>query len=130
MSAELGFVVFLFLTVLLLGAVALTGYLALRRVHLALVASAIASLVVTIYYAKQLADVYDLDSAGWITPVHLTLAKIATAAYLGPLITGVMTIRDAARLPLHRATAFVVLGLTLISAGTGAWMIFAAERIG
>lgn len=130
MSPVVGFPAFLVLTVALLGGVVATGLRRRMRLHLTLVASALASLGVTIFYAEQLGELYDLAAAGRITPVHLTLAKLTTVAYLLPLATGAMTLRDRRRRSLHFKSAMLVLGLTLLTTATGLWMILAAERIG
>lgn len=129
MSPATGFVVFLVVTVLLLAGVTATGLLARRRAHLTLVACAVTSLGVTIYFAERLGTLYDLEAAGWITPFHLTLAKVTTVAYLLPIVTGLRLLKDPTRRPLHRRVAFLVLGLTLLTAGTGTWMILAAEPL-
>jgi len=129
MSPEWGFVGFLALTLLLLGAVVATGLAARRRPHLTFVVLAVASLGVTIFFAERMGDHYDLDSAGWITPFHLWLAKATTLAYLLPLITGILTWRDARWKPRHRGVAFLILGLTVATAVTGTWMLLASERL-
>jgi hypothetical protein len=128
-SPDLGFPVFLGVTVLLLVAVVLTGLRGRVRPHLTLVALAVASLGTTIWFAEQLGDLYDLASAGAITPIHLTIAKITTLGYLGPVITGVMTLRDRRHRRLHRVLALSVLGLTAVTAVTGSLMLMAAERL-
>ncbi len=129
MTAERGFVLFLLLTILLLAVVVVTGYRELRRAHLTSVALALFSLAAAIWYAERMGEHYDLDSAGRITPVHLFVAKATTFAYLLPLATGILTIRDARWRPWHRRAAFLVLGLTLLTAVTGTWMVLAAERL-
>lgn len=129
LNALTGFLVFLALTLALLGVVVVTGLKARRRVHLPAVALAVASLGVTIYYAERLGDGYDLEAAGWIYPVHLTIAKITTAAYLLPVITGIGTLRRPTRRPLHRKVAFLVLGLTVLTAVTGTAMVYLAEPL-
>jgi heme A synthase len=128
-TATVGFVLFLLVTLALLGGVVATGLAAKRRLHLPLVVLAVASLGVTIFYAEQLGREYDLEAAGWITPVHLTLAKITTLAYLLPIATGIATIRDGKRRPMHRKVAFAVLALTVLTAATGTWMILASEPL-
>ena len=129
MTAERGFVAFLALTLLLLAAVVWTGLRARRRLHLSFVASTLAALGVTIYLAVKMGEHYDLESAGLITPVHLWLAKLTTLAYLAPLATGALTIRDTTWRTRHRLCAFVVLTMTVATAVTGTWMLLAAERL-
>jgi hypothetical protein len=129
MSAELGFVGFLLVTLALLGAVVWSGLKARRRVHIPCVAATLAALGITIYYAEKMGHHYDLASAGRITPVHLALAKLTTLAYLVPLTTGALTLRNAAWRPRHRLFALLVLALTVATAATGTWMVLAAERL-
>lgn len=129
MSPELVFALLLLLTVALLGATAWTGKRARRRAHLALVALTLAALGASIAAAKQLGDVYDLASAGRITPVHLALAKVTTACYLLPLATGIATLRAPRVRAWHARAAWLVLGLTLLTTVTGAWMLLASTRL-
>ena len=129
MTPPVGFVTFLLVTVALLGAVVVTGRAARRRAHLTLVAITVVSLGTTIWFAEKLGELYDLEAAGWITPVHLTLAKLTTLLYLAPVITGVMTLRNAVHRPKHRAMAWTVITMTLLTAATGTWMILASEPL-
>ena len=129
MTPGIGFISFLAVTLSLLGGVVWTGYAEGRRLHITLVVSAVASLGVTIYFAEKLGDLYDLEGAGWIYPVHLTIAKLCTAAYLLPVVTGLLTIRKASNLRLHRVAAFTVLAFTVLTAITGTWMLLASERL-
>ncbi len=129
MSPDLAFFSCLGTTLLVLGLVVVTGLRAKRGVHLVLVATAVVLLVATIYFAEQLGDDYDLESAGWITPFHLTLAKITTACYLLPVVTGIRTLRDPGRRRAHRWAAFTVLALSVATFATGLWMLLASERL-
>lgn len=126
MTPLVGFVVFLLATVGLLLGVVITGLRARLPWHLSLVGLTLVSLGVTIVYAKALGHEYDLASAGRITPIHLTLAKVATAAYLAPALTGVSTLRDRKHRRLHFKAAMLALGLTVASTITGLWMLLAA----
>lgn len=128
-SPGVGFVAFLLLTVLLLAGVVVTGFAAKRRVHLTLVAATIVSLGATIFFAEALGRLYDLKAAGTIYPVHLTLAKITTLAYLLPILSGWRTILKPTFRPWHRRAAFLILALTLTTFVTGTWMLLAAERL-
>lgn len=129
MSPERGFVVFLGLTLVLLGVVVATGLAARRRIHLVAVGLAVIALGTTIYFAEKMGELYDLAAAGAITPVHLAIAKLTTLAYLAPVVTGILTIRDARWRARHRRCAFGVLALTLATAVTGTWMVLAAPRL-
>ena len=124
-----GFVLFLIITLAFLGGVVFTGYRARRKLHLTLVGFAVASLGITIYFAERLGELYDLEASGLIYPVHLFFAKTTTLAYLLPVISGICTIRNPVRKNLHRRIAFLVLGLTVITAVTGTWMVLASEPL-
>lgn len=123
------FPVFLVLTVLLLVVVVATGVKGRIKPHLTFVVITVASLLTTIYYAEQLGTLYDLASAGRITPIHLALAKLATVAYLGPAISGWMTLRNRRHKTMHFRLAMVTLGLTVAAAVTGSWMILVATPL-
>ena len=129
MSATAGFVSFFALTLAFLAQVVVTGYRAKRRWHNAFVACAVASLGVTIAFALELGELYDLEAAGAITPIHLTLAKVATACYVLPIVTGLRTIFVPSGKRLHKKVAFLVLALTVAAAITGTWMMCLAPRI-
>lgn len=129
MSPGAGFLAFFLLTLAFLGAVVVTGLRARRRLHLVFVALTVAALGVTVYFAYGLGRIYDLERAGWITPVHMTLARVNTLALLAPVATGIATWRNPARRPLHRRAAFLVIALTVVTAATGAWMLWLAPRI-
>ena len=129
MNVPLVFLVTLSLTGILLFAVVITGQRAQRKLHIPLVALTLASLTVTIVFAKKLGELYDIHSAGWITPLHLGIAKATAVAFLLPLITGIGTLRKPTWRPWHRRMAFLVIGLTLASIGTGAWMILVSPAL-
>jgi heme A synthase len=121
-----GFLTFLALTVVWLGFVVWTGFTKRFPLHILFVLLALASLAGAIRFALSLGELYDLEAAGWITPFHLTLAKVTTALYLLPIATGIATWRDRRRRTWHRPAAFLVLGLTLLSTLTGAAMLLAS----
>jgi len=129
LSPAAGFVLFLLLTLVFIALAVLTGLRALRRAHVPAVAATCASLAVTIFFAERLGELYDLGAAGVVAPIHLTLAKVTTLAYLLPLATGVATILDARRRKLHRRMALCVIALTVLTAATGLTMILLAERL-
>ncbi len=124
MSVLQTFTLFFVLTLAGLCAAVATGFKARRRWHIASVVSVVAMLGATIYYALELGKIYDLESAGVITPIHLTLAKITTAAYLLPIVAGLRTIYRPASRALHRRLAYFALTLTVITAITGTMMIW------
>ena len=130
MSPTGGFLSCLALTLVLLALVVATGLRAMRRLHIPLVACAIASLGATIRFALEVGKLYDLASAGAITPIHLAIAKITTAAYLLPVASGLRTIFWPGTRPLHRKLAMLVLGMTVLTAITGTIMLLSSKRIG
>lgn len=129
MDPTIGFVASLAATLALLAGVVLTGVRARVRAHLFLVACSVTTLGVTIVFAKSLGEHYDLAAAGTITPVHLALAKLATAAYLLPIASGIATLRDRRHRRLHLRLALLTLALTVLTAITGTWMLLAAEKL-
>ena len=129
MSASSGFTLFLLVTVALLGGVLVTGFRAKRRLHIPLVVLTLAALGATIYYAEQLGDAYDLESAGLITPIHLTLAKITTLGYVLPVWTGWRTLRDPRNRRRHRTVALTIVALTVLTLGTGLAMLLASDPV-
>ena len=130
MSPLAGFILFFVLTLALLGLVVATGLRAQRRRHISFVALSVGALGVTILFALQLGELYDLPAAGIITPIHLTLAKVTTACFLFPIATGIRTIFVPSTRTLHRKLAFLVLGMTVLSALTGTLMMILAPRAG
>lgn len=123
MSPLAAFALSFALTLVLLGAVVATGKRRIIKVHIACVALTLGSLAWTIYQALELGKVYDLDSAGIITDIHLNLAKLTTLAYLLPLVTGVRTYFVPTTRSLHKKCAYIVLVLTVVTAVTGVTMI-------
>ena len=129
MNASVGFIVFLVITLACLTGAVVTGRAARRKLHLRIVTLTVISLVVTIYYAEQLGKLYDLESAGWIYPFHLLIAKVASASYLIVIASGYATIKNAAKRKTHAAIAYSVIGLTVLTAITGVWMLLAATPL-
>ena len=128
MSSGAAFVLFFSLTLCLLALVVATGLAARRRWHIPLVVLALAALGATIRAAVLVGKHYDLPSAGIITPVHLWLAKVTTVLYVLPLATGIRTLFAPGTRKLHRKVAFLVLGMTVLTAITGTAMLGMAVR--
>jgi len=129
MTITIGFLLSLALTLVALGVTVVSGFKARRKVHLPAVATSVVLLLVTIYYAEQLGTLYDLETAGVIKPIHLFFAKLTAPAYLLPIVSGFRTLKRPSNRSLHRKLAFLILALTVISAATGAAMVFMAERL-
>lgn len=129
MTPTIGFLASLGLTLVFLGCAVVTGYKAKRKWHLSSVASAVLMLVATIYYALELGELYDLESAGVITPIHLNMAKVNTAAYLLPVVTGLRTLKNPKGRKLHGRVAWAVLILTVFTAATGGLMLLWATPL-
>ena len=129
MSPVYGFLGALLVTVGLLTGAAVTGRARKIRAHVGFVSGAVLGLAVAIYFAIQTGKLYDLEKAGVITPIHLTLARVTTASYLWPLLTGPFAARGKINPKLHRAGAWLALLLTLAATVTGVMMLAGAERL-
>jgi hypothetical protein len=128
-GAEIGFLASLLTTVALLIAAAIAGRRKRIAGHVAFVASAVASLGVAIYFALETGELYDLESAGIITPIHLNLARITTGFYLLPLATGPLAHTNRIDRRIHRALAWTAIALTVAATVTGVAMIANATRL-
>lgn len=124
-----GFLLGLVLTVVCLVAVIGTGVTAKRAKHLPSVVVFFATLAFTIYKAERMGQSLDVEAAGLITPVHLTMAKITVFSYVLPITTGILTWRNPTWRPKHRLCAWILIVMTLATVATGAWMAFAAEPL-
>jgi len=129
MGPVAGFIAALLVTVGFLVGAALTGRFRRIRAHVLMVVGSLASLSVAIYYALSVGEVYDLEAAGVITPIHLGLARLTTAAYLWPLITGPLAARGKVPRRVHHIGAYVALGLTVAATVTGVMMLMGAEPL-
>lgn len=127
MSPILGFGVSFAVTLVLLGAVIATGKTRRIRPHIACVVATLGALAWTIHEAYGVGAVYDLASAGVITPIHLTLAKITTVAFLAPLVSGVSALLRPATRQVHAKIAWTVIALTIVCAVTGVVMMMLAS---
>lgn len=130
MSATAGFLVSLGATLACLCVAVLTGRAARRRLHVLSVAGAVACLATTIWYALAVGEIYDLATAGTITPVHLWLARVTTACYLLPVATGIATVWKPVRRRVHGRLAYFVLAMTVVTAVTGTIMLLLAAPAG
>ena len=101
-----------------------------RALHLVFVGLTAASLAWTIKEAYELGALYDLASAGWITPVHLAIAKVATGFLVFPIVAGVMAWRDGRKRRMHAFLAWCAMVLIVLAAITGSIMILLAEPKG
>ena len=133
MDPDRGFPLFLCATVVLLIGAIVTGLRAKRSMapHLSFVAGAVVSLWLAIYFAVLLGDFYDLEPAEPITSIHMLIAKIATLSFIGPLVTGALTLRKRTprRKRAHLVCALIAVVLTVAATVTGAWMLYLAERL-
>lgn len=129
MTPTIGFIGSLVLTLVCLGFAVVTGYKAKRKMHLSAVGGAVLMLVATIYFAIELGKLYDLHYDSMITRVHLNVARINTAAYLLPVVTGLRTLKNPAGRKLHGRVAWSVLLLTVFTAVTGCMMLYRADLL-
>jgi hypothetical protein len=123
LSAVSGFSLCLAATLVFLGCAVTTGLKARRRLHITSVACAVTMLALSIYFALKLGQLYDIQAAGVITPIHLMLARVTTASYLLPIATGLRTIFVPRTRTLHRKVALLVLSMTVLTAITGTIML-------
>lgn len=129
MGPEIGFLTALLVTVAFLGGAAVTGRRRQIKAHVGFVGLSVASLAVAIVFAIRLGEYYDLEAAGRITPIHLTLARVTTLVYLWPLVTGPLAARGKIAPRIHRAGAWTALLLTVAATVTGVLMLMGAERL-
>jgi hypothetical protein len=129
MTAGVGFLLFLGITLFCLTGAVITGRAARRKIHLRIVTLTVINLAVTIYWAEQLGKLYDLEAAGWIYPFHLLVAKVTAASYLVVIASGFATLKNTARRKTHSSIAYSVISLTVLTAITGTWMILAATPL-
>lgn len=121
-----GFLAALAVTVVLLVTVVVSGVRARRNVHVPAVVLFFGALALTIWMAVRMGRTLDLESAGRITPVHLTMARVNLYLYVLPVTTGFLALRDRRWYPRHRVFAWSLVVLTLLTVATGAWMALAA----
>jgi hypothetical protein len=128
-SPAAGFALSFALTLALLAAAVAAGLRRRRRRHVALVGLTVAALAWTIYEALRLGAAYDLRAAGAMTPVHLTLAKVATGFLVLPAAAGLRLLATGRGRLLHRRLAFAALALIVAAAVTGTLMMLGAEPL-
>ena len=129
MSAIAGFLTFLILTLAGLGGVFWTGLHRQRRRHIPLVFVTLVFLGLAILYAERLGQTLALDKDGWIWRVHMIFAYTTPVAYLAPILSGFATLRDPGWRGLHGKLAWTVLVLTVLTAVTGAWLVWASPAL-
>ena len=129
LSPGTGLAVSLLVTVVLLGVVVLTGLRAMRRVHVPMVAVTVVALGITIWYAKEVGKIYDLEPGGWVTTTHLWMAKVTTGAFVLPIASGWRTLKHPETRPLHRKLVVLVLTLVVVTTVLGIGMMALAEPL-
>ena len=129
MSPLVGFFTALGLTVVFLLSAAWTGHRHKRVAHVILVGLSVLGLGSAIVYALKLGELYDLEAAGWITPVHLNLARVTTAAFLIPITLGFLAWRKARWRAAHARAGWIVILATVTAVVTGAIMLYRAEPL-
>lgn len=127
MSPVTGFVLSFAFTIALLAAAVVAGFARKRTQHVVLVILAMVSLAWTINRALRLGRVYDLESAGPITPVHLTLAKATALFLILPVLAGMRLLRTGQGRVLHRELALAALALVVLATISGIVMMALAK---
>ncbi len=135
MSPVAAFTVWFFITVTLLLTAAYFGRTAARaperrKIHVIFVLLTAGALAWTIKVAYDVGALYDLASAGWITPVHLAIAKVATGFLVFPIVAGILAWRDGKQRRAHAFLAWCAMVLIVLAAVTGTIMIFLAQPKG
>ncbi|HTF87109.1 MAG TPA: hypothetical protein VK843_01785 [Planctomycetota bacterium] len=115
-------------TVAFLTVVVITGLRGRITVHIPCVIATFLSLATTIYFAIKLGTVYDLSTAGVITPIHRTIAILATVSYVLPVITGIRTLMSSVHRRAHFWSAMIVLTLTAAASITGTLMLLWSDK--
>ncbi|MEO6708214.1 MAG: hypothetical protein ABI054_11240 [Planctomycetota bacterium] len=116
-------------TVAFLTVVVITGLRGRITVHIPCVMATFLSLGTTIWFAIRLGTVYDLSSAGVITPIHRTIAVLAAVSYVLPVITGIRTLMSSVHRRAHFWAAMIVLTLTAAASVTGTLMLYWSEKL-
>jgi hypothetical protein len=134
-SPVAAFTVWFFITVTLLLTAAYFGRTAARaperrKIHVIFVLLTAGALAWTIKVAYDLGALYDLASAGWITPVHLAIAKVATGFLVFPIVAGILAWRDGKKRRAHAFLAWCAMVLIVLAAVTGTIMILLAQPKG
>jgi len=124
-----GFLAGLAATVVVLVGVIVSGMRERRRIHIPLVIVFFATLGTTIWFAERMGRALDLKAAGWITPVHLALAKTTTLAYALPMISGMLALTSERWKARHKCLAWLLIAMTLATVATGAWMALKAPHL-
>ncbi|MBL8863475.1 MAG: hypothetical protein JNK02_15900 [Planctomycetes bacterium] len=127
MTPAFAFAASFLVTLVLLGVVAWSGARGKRRVHVPAVVLAYAALGVTIWCAYALGETLDLGSAGAITPIHLTIARVATLALVLASAFGARTLFRAETRRTHGRLAWTALAIVVLAAITGLVMVALAE---
>ena len=135
MSPVAAFTVWFFITVTLLLTAAYFGRTAARaperrKIHVIFVLLTAGALAWTIKVAYDVGALYDLASAGWITPVHLAIAKVATGFLVFPIVAGILAWRDGKQRRAHAFLAWCAMVLIVLAAVTGTIMILLAQPKG
>ena len=115
------------LTVVFLLSAAWTGHHHKLRAHIASVLLAVVGLGLAIYYALELGKIVDLDAAGWITPVHLGLARVTTLFFVVPIVLGLLTLRRMTWRKLHGRMGLIAIAATVLTTITGAVMLYLSD---
>jgi len=129
LTPTIAFAAAFLVTLALLVVVAWSGMRAKRRVHIPAVGLAVVALAVTIWFAYRLGAVYDLESAGVITPIHLFLARFATLSIVITIVFGLRTLFVPKSLRFHKRLAWFSLTIVVLAAITGVVMIVLASPI-
>ena len=120
-----GFLVSYALTGAALGAVIALGWKRAIRGHLAAIGAFAVGFLVVLYFAENLGRRYAFEPT--IERVHLSFAFTATAALVGPLVTGFRRWYGKGSLRAHRIAIVTFLALFVGASATG-FMMYASGK--
>jgi hypothetical protein len=129
MTPAISFFISVAIAVVLLGGVLWSGRASRRRLHIALVGLMLVALVVAVVFVERLGASYDIEAAGWITPVHMSLAHGTVIVLLLQVVLGLVTTRRPRLRRWHGRFAIFAVATMVLATVTGLWMLLAAERL-
>lgn len=107
-------------TVVALVATLVTAHKHLVTAHIRSVVAFVVLLLVTLFFAESLGEVFDFAEPA--KAIHLPLAYLTTAALLGPLVTGVQHWRGKLGRMTHVWVVRLFLAILAPTLATGFWM--------
>lgn len=130
MAPGVSFTILLSCTVAALVGAVFAGTKGRLRLHIPLVVLTVVLLGLTVWQARELGELYDLEGSGMIYPVHRFVARLTAFALVLPVVAGVATLIDRSRETFHRRLAWLALALIATTAVTGVILMLRAAPLG